>query len=65
MNMCFDSNILPEHFKGFGYLINPRQGEQLLGVVMDSLSFPQLSPKNSTNISIMMREDCDDSVVYE
>lgn len=64
-NLFFDRKVLPEKFEGFGYLINPREGEPLLGAVMDSVTFPQLYPKESTHVSVMMREEQEDEVILK
>ncbi|CAD8086775.1 unnamed protein product [Paramecium sonneborni] len=62
-NICWDQKILPQEFKGFGYLINPKQEQVILGMVADSLSFPSQYPQNSTNLSIMSIYDVNDHVI--
>lgn len=36
--------IIPEHLRGFGYLVPPYENKQILGVAFDSISFPDQSP---------------------
>ncbi|CAD8092061.1 unnamed protein product [Paramecium sonneborni] len=62
-NICWDQKILPQKFKGFGYLINPKQEQVILGMVADSLSFPSQYPENATNLSIMSIYDVNDHVI--
>ncbi|CAK76877.1 unnamed protein product (macronuclear) [Paramecium tetraurelia] len=62
-NICWDQKILPKEFKGFGYLINPKQQQVILGMVADSLSFPSQYPENATNLSVMSIYDVNDHVI--
>ena len=41
VNVAFPSQCLPKELHGFGYLVPSREKEKILGVVFDSLTFPE------------------------
>ncbi|CAK85926.1 unnamed protein product (macronuclear) [Paramecium tetraurelia] len=65
-NICWDQKILPPDFRGLGYLVNPNQNQNILGMVADSLQFPKQYPKKSTSLTVMTIKDVkDDEVLAE
>ncbi|CAD8181150.1 unnamed protein product [Paramecium octaurelia] len=64
-NICWDQKILPPDFRGLGYLINPNQNQNMLGMVADSLQFPNQFPKGSTSLTVMTIKDVNDDQVLE
>ncbi|XP_065177770.1 protoporphyrinogen oxidase-like [Sycon ciliatum] len=57
VQMEFDGDIIPEKYKGFGYLVPPCEGDWVLGVVLDSCCFPEHNTPgkpNSTRLTVMM-----------
>eukprot|EP01124_Arcella_intermedia_P033738 TRINITY_DN8178_c0_g1_i1.p1 TRINITY_DN8178_c0_g1~~TRINITY_DN8178_c0_g1_i1.p1 ORF type:complete len:355 (-),score=103.51 TRINITY_DN8178_c0_g1_i1:54-1118(-) len=56
LNLNYSSQVLP--FEGFGYLCPPIENQKILGVVMDSSTFPQHNPGTpSTRLTVMLGGD--------
>ncbi|CAD8183235.1 unnamed protein product [Paramecium pentaurelia] len=64
-NICWDQKILPSDFRGLGYLINPNQNQNILGMLADSLQFPMQYPKDSTNLTVMTQKDVNDDQILK
>src|SRR5690606_2270612 len=46
ISLTFDDNVdrfIPRDLQGFGYLVPPRENQDILGVVFDTVNFPQQS----------------------
>lgn len=52
-----EANVIPKHLHGFGYLVPPKYQEPVLGVVFDSLTFPQQQADELTRITVMIGGD--------
>jgi oxygen-dependent protoporphyrinogen oxidase len=62
ITMTFDnhgdeSNVIPKELHGFGYLVPPKYQEPVLGVVFDSLTFPQQQSSELTRVTVMIGGD--------
>lgn len=54
VNIAFKGDLLKK--KGFGYLIPSSENEKILGVVFDSVIFPNQSQEGETRLTVMLRE---------
>lgn len=54
VNMAFEGDVLPK--KGFGYLVPTEEREKILGMIWDSVIFPQQNRGDETRITAMLRE---------
>jgi len=52
INFYFDKDVIPNNLKSFGFLILPKENEEILGMTFDSKIFPLNS--NETRCSIMI-----------
>jgi oxygen-dependent protoporphyrinogen oxidase len=55
VNLAFQGDVLLK--KGFGYLIPSQEKESVLGVVFDSVIFPEQNRGNETRLTAMIREE--------
>lgn len=55
VNLAFQGDVLTK--KGFGYLVPSQEGESILGVVFDSVIFPEQNKGNETRLTAMIREE--------
>ena len=53
VNLAFKGDLLKK--KGFGYLIPTKERESVLGAIFDSSIFPEQTPLNHTQITVMLR----------
>ncbi|CAD8098479.1 unnamed protein product [Paramecium sonneborni] len=64
-NICWDQKILPRNFRGSGYLINPNENKNILGMVTDSLQFPMQYPQDSTSVTVLSLKDVEDDQILK
>lgn len=55
VNAVVDKDLLPND--GFGYLVPSSENENILGVVFDSVVFPQSEDEKEGRVTVMMRGD--------
>lgn len=55
VNLAFQGDVLAK--KGFGYLIPSQEKESVLGVVFDSVIFPEQNQGNEIRLTAMIREE--------
>jgi oxygen-dependent protoporphyrinogen oxidase len=63
VNLGYSTNVIPPSFKGFGYLVPPRERQEILGVTFDSEIFPEVvdsfKGKKSSAITVLIGGDLD------
>lgn len=61
VSLTFDDSVnrfIPKDLQGFGYLVPPHENQDILGVVFDSVNFPeQSSTPFETRLTVMMGGD--------
>lgn len=57
INIGFSRDLIPERFKGFGYLVPPKADQHVLGITFDSITFPEQNSSTQTRLTVMMGGD--------